>query len=420
MTALSRFLIAAILGLAAGAAAAASATYPLPVLPREDKHVKDPVTGVDLLFVTTDPAPDHNLYFHERSWLADESMLIFTSERKEGGTMGYLFATGELVRFLTPQGGVSAATAAVKKNAIYAARGRDILEIRVKVVPSRDPACRSQVIATERVICTLAADEGLVCALNENCDGRLLGVGVNDPAGMRVDVVDIKTGKRRTVARGQYGGHLQWSRTNPNWLSVAGMKDRLVMVDITRPGFRVVHHQVPGEYVTHESWWVNDQMIFCGGYRDKESHVKVVDPRTGQVRIVGAGAWVPWTSTSPDVEGDDVLNRWNWWHCSGDQAGKWIAADNWYGDIVIFDGKTGQPHRLTLRHSHYGGGKHPEVGWDRSSRRVVFRSQMLGGIDVCVATLPERWPDQDPFDQDDLFITGGVPYPRVPNTPQER
>jgi hypothetical protein len=64
----------------------------------------DPKTGVELLFLTTAPENDANLYFHEHSWLPDESLILFTSPRTNGGLMGYVTTTGELIRFNTPQG----------------------------------------------------------------------------------------------------------------------------------------------------------------------------------------------------------------------------------------------------------------------------------------------------------------------------
>ena len=54
------------------------------------------------------PDADSNLYFHERSWLADESVILFTSKRTNGGLMGYITATGELIRFNSPQGPLGA------------------------------------------------------------------------------------------------------------------------------------------------------------------------------------------------------------------------------------------------------------------------------------------------------------------------
>ena len=73
--------------------------------------MKDPPTGVDLLFVTTGPTRDLVLYLHQRSWLADESMLLFQSLRPEYELRGYLVATGELVHLTTPRGGIQGAPA---------------------------------------------------------------------------------------------------------------------------------------------------------------------------------------------------------------------------------------------------------------------------------------------------------------------
>ena len=400
-------MLALAVALLAARVEAAPKSYPLPVLPPEHKVMKDPITGAKLLFITTSPARDHNLYFHQRSWLADESLLLFTSDRPRGGLMGYLFATGELVQLTTPQGGLGGATAARNRNSVFAIRGRDVVELALKIEPSTDPATNpSRVTATERVIYSAPEGAALQAAVTENCDGTLLGLDMRWPGGEQgIAVVNIATGEMRDVCRFNFAGHLQFSVTNPNLMSVAGLQDRLVVIDLARGGApRSIHQQAQGEYATHECWWVNDSLTFCGGYRDKESDVKVIDVHTGQVRIVGAGAWVPWREN-----GDDVLNRWNWWHAAGHESGRWIVADNWYGDIVLFDGGTTQMHRLTLGHRTYGGGQHPHPGWDRRGRRVVFTSEMLGGVDVCVATIPEVWPP-DPADEG-LMITGGAVAP---------
>ena len=393
-----------LVALALTSARAAEITYPLKVMPPEHKLMTDPITGADLIFLSASGARDHNLYFHQRSWLSDDSLLLFTSARPDGGLMGYLMATGELVQITPPSGGVGGATAARQGNRVFAIRGRDVVELALTLTPSNDPTkSPSRVTATERVVCT--APEGMAFQSNvaENADGTLLGLDVRWPSGEQgVVTADVRTGELRDVWRFNFAGHLQFSITNPNLMSVAGTKDRLVVIDLSQGGQpRILHHQAQGEYITHECWWINDSLTFCGGYRDKESHVKVIDAHTGEVRIVGAGAWVPWAAA-----GDDVLNRWNWWHAAGHESGRWIVADNWYGDVVVFDGETTQMHRLTLGHRRYGGGLHPEPGWDRSGRRVVFTSEMLGGSHVCVATIPDEWRP-DPADEG-LIITGGA------------
>ena len=129
-----------------------------------------------------------------------------------------------------------------------------------------------------------------------------------------------------------------------------------------------------GELVTHESWWVNDQILFCGGKSPKPaelSHVKLLNIYTGEVRIAGAGAWWPEATASEAA-------KLNWWHVAGSGNGSWIATDNWHGDVMLFEGKTTRPHLLASGHRTYGKGEHPHVGWDRKGEKVVFGSHLLG------------------------------------------
>lgn len=429
---LSRFragLCAASAVLCASAATAAESVYPLEVFPPEHKRMTDPKTGAELLFLTTTRETDSNLYFHERSWLADESVILFTSSRATGGLMGYVTATGELIRFNTPPGPVGGATAAAKGNAVFAVRGREIVEIRLAIQHS-DSATgrRSRVTATERVLCMLP--DGLPStALNPSCDGKYVAFGVTGFAdkwrGPTIYKVDLKIGKLSEVCRlpqpPGYSGHVQWSRTNPNLLSFAGANSttgdvagpahpsagpedyairgqRLWVVDIRTGIPRNVYLAEAGELVTHESWWVSDQLLFCGGKsRDSNvlSHVKALNVYSGEVRVVGAGAWLPGASSSDTA-------RLNWWHAAGSADGRWIAADNWHGDIMLFEGKTTRPRLLTSDHRTYGGGEHPHVGWDRKGEKVVFASHLLGDLNVCVATIPKAWQDAVSANDDGL------------------
>jgi oligogalacturonide lyase len=415
--------------LAGCAAAAAANFYPLEVFPPESKRMTDPRTGAELLFLTSSPEKDANLYFHEYSWLADESVILFTSSRAKGGLMGYLTATSELIRLNTPQGALSGATAAAWGNAVLAVRGRSIVELKLAIVPSTAPAARpSRVIATERVLCTLP-DGAPSTSLNPSCDGRYVALGVSgftDPTrGPAICKVALKSGKLSEVCRlaqpPGYGGHVQWSRTNPNLISFAGGRgptgdvagpthagtapedyagrgQRLWVVDIREGVPRNVYLAEDGELVTHESWWVNDQLLFCGGNSPTPavlSHVKVLNIYSGEVRIVGAGAW--WPEASPSEAA-----RLNWWHAAGSADGRWVAADNWHGDIMLFEGKTTRPHLLTAGHRTYGQGEHPHVGWDRKGEEVVFGSHLLGNLNVCVATIPKAWQDAVSANHDGL------------------
>jgi hypothetical protein len=377
------------------------ASFQFTVLPPEHKKMVDPQTGTDLIFLTTNLAKDTNLYFHERSWLADGSLIFFNSARANGGPMAFLVETGELVRLATPNGGIGAINAAKTRNSLFGRRGDTILEWALTVEVSTNlQASPSKVTASERIVAHLPGIH-MHTPPSESCDGRHLAVGVILEGARGIYVIDVASGEYRELCRmpepSGYGGHVQWSHNNPNMLSFAGRPQRLMVVDIRAGIPKSIYTQREGELVTHEHWWApdahgDDQMVFCGGLHPEpaeDSHVKVIDVRTGVVRIIGAGAWWPHGQ-------DKEIAKQNFWHCSGSEGGRWVAADNWYGDITIFEGKTSRPRLLTAGHRTYGQGEHPHVGWDRKGKQVVFTSHLLGNPNVCIATIPEDWQQANP------------------------
>ncbi|MCP4645436.1 MAG: hypothetical protein GY851_33640 [bacterium] len=369
--------------------------YPLEVLPTQAVRATDDVTGADLLYLTGGSTDNGNLYFHERSWLQDGSVILFYAHHKYSGLMGYIVATGELIRLRAEDGTpLARATAALNRPTVYAMAGNRVLEVALEITASTDPANRpSTVHARERVLCEM---ENCAVSLNESCDGRYLSMGVTVDGQSSIHLISTEDGTSRRLCGMPPGAaspvsHVQWSITNPNLLSFANSPIRIWVVDIRDGVPWAPYAQGPDELVTHEVWWVNDLIIFCGGIHPKpqeDAHVKTLDPHSGEVRIVGAGAWWPEATA---VE----LARRNWWHPSGSHDGLWIAADNWHGDIMLFEGPTTRPRLLTQGHRTYGGGRHPEVGWDRRGEQVIFASHKLDeGIHVCVATIPDAWQEE--------------------------
>ena len=373
--------------------------YMLEVFPAEHRVVEDPDSGALLRYLTTDPAQDTNLYFHDRSWLEDGSLILFHSEREAGGLMGYLTETGELVRLHTPKGGLLRPTAAKQGTRVYALRERDVLELTLSIETSKAPKENpSEVRMEERLICTLP-EYSQICTLNESCDGKFVSIGMTGTQEgdlPTIYVADVASGALRKVCEiegNTFASHVQWSQETPYLLSYAGEDARrLWVVDIRDGSQKQIYTQWPGELVTHDSWWVNDQIVFFGGVHPKpteDAHVKVLNWKTGEVRIIGAGAW--WEDATPEK-----ISRRNWWHGAGSMDGRWIAADNWHGDIMLFEVKTTRPRLLTRDHRTYGSGAHPHVGWSRDGKSVIFTSHKLGNPNVCVATIPDAWQTANP------------------------
>lgn len=73
--------------------------------PSERKVVKDPVTGIDLVFLTSKPAGDSKIYQTHNQWTSDGKWLIFKSRRVDGEAMAVNEKTGVIVQ--VTEGGYS-------------------------------------------------------------------------------------------------------------------------------------------------------------------------------------------------------------------------------------------------------------------------------------------------------------------------
>lgn len=364
------------------------------IYPSEHKVVTDPVTGYPMRFITTAPGVDRAFYFTHNSFLPDGSMIVFSSDRTgRSEYFGYLTATGELAQLL-PADASNAGLAIVSRhgNSVYVVRERDVYEWQVFI----DLQAKSKVRIRQRRIGAVPAELSLKEALTENADGTLLSLSANAANNQSaIAVMDIQSGQVKTILTTDIRtSHVQFSHSRPDLIMFAGSGghdsdgQRLWLVDFSGKGAWKLHPQQPGELVTHECWWVGDLVTFCGGFEKDgfkvESHVKIVDINSHQVRIIGAGSY--WSQGT-----DSEVAELNWWHASGDPYGRWVAGDNWHGDIAIFDAKTTQKHLLTTGHRTYGHGTHPEVGWDTRGRFVIFGSEYLGNPDVCVVEIPKEW-----------------------------
>jgi hypothetical protein len=369
------------------------------VLPSESKTIIDRISKAKIVYTTTSPANDRNLYFHDRCWTSDGQLMLFYSDRfNRQEIMGYLKNSGELVRLNQSEDNPAvSAVASFKNNIIYVVRNNQILQWKINI----NSDIKTSVNIDEEKICELPQEINLISGLNENSNGTLLSYGyqVGDGGSYRICVVSLITKKSEIISEVGFPiQNIQFSKHNPNLISFARSygNDTAPLKSTEPPHARIwllntqdkkprpAFYQQPGELVTHECWWLNNLITFCGGFRPEESHVKIFDKTTGTIRIAGAGAW--WKQGTPYE-----LSKLNWWHAAGSPDGRWIAADNWHGDIVLFDAKTTQRKVLTEGHRTYGSGAHPHVGWDNEGKSVEFTSNINGNPDVCIGVIPQNW-----------------------------
>lgn len=280
-------------------------------------------------------------------------------------------------------------------NHIYVVKNNSIFIWQIHYVDEQD----IHVQVKETKLCDYPEGAVPIHGLNENSDGSLLSYAYISNELYHIAVVKIVTGKSEVICQLNYQiQHVQFSWNRPDLLSFARsygsdtaplestdpLHARIWFVNVKTKTPVPAFYQVPGELVTHECWWVNDQITFIGGHRKEEGHVKVLDLKTNETRVIGAGSWLE------NVEPKD-LAKVNWWHASGSPDGRWIVADNWHGIISVFDGKNTRMSLLTTGHRVYGSGAHPHAGWDLYGKSVEFTSNKLGNPDVCIGKIPDDW-----------------------------
>jgi Tol biopolymer transport system component len=371
------------------------------ILPAEQKVEIDSISGAKIVFITTNAANDNNFYFHDRCWLPDEKMMLFRSDRSGRNEIyGYLPKTGELVRLNgTNKDNAGGGLASRFADKIFVVKNNILYQWDVQIIYSPE----TKVSVSEKKICELIKNTRFSGGLNENSDGSLLSFIYSSEGNQYIATADINSGKIETIA--QFGAdfriqHLQFSWTRPDLLSFARSYGsdtapldpaeprhaRIWFVNIHTKTPVPAFYQQPGELVTHECWWVNDQITFINGFRKDEGNVSVLDIKTGERRIIGMGAWMNDVSAKK-------LAEYNWWHESGSPDGRWLVGDNWHGIIAVFNAKTTEKHILTTGHRIYGKGAHPHAGRDLDGSSVEFTSNKLGNPDVCIGYLPQQWLD---------------------------
>ncbi|MCC5930954.1 MAG: PD40 domain-containing protein [Cyclobacteriaceae bacterium] len=357
------------------------------ILPAEREVYTDPSTGLQMTFITNHKAEDLNLYFHDRSWLPKNDIVLFTSDRSGRREIyGYSEKSGNIIAF-NPENQLAAfnPVASRFRNEVFVFWKQALY---VWQIESND-----QVIKVTAIKLTDLPENAVpISSINENSNGKVLCYAYRLAEKYHIGIINIEEARSEIICQTDFEiQHLQFSHERSGLLSFARSygtdtapahsKDnphaRIWLLDIEQKVPLPAFYQVPGELVTHECWWVNDRITFIGGHRPEEGHVKTFDLKTGEIVIKGAGAWMP------DQE-PQVISRYNWWHAAGSPDGKWIAADNWHGVIAIFDAKSTRMHILTENHRVYGKGAHPHVGWDNDGKKIIFSSNLRGNADVCI------------------------------------
>ncbi|RYZ28444.1 MAG: hypothetical protein EOO10_09525 [Chitinophagaceae bacterium] len=418
--------------------------------PSERKVVKDPVTGTELVFLTSTPQGDAKIYQTHTQWTADGQWLIFRSGRARNEALAVNEKTGDIVQ--VTEGGYTGMLCVARKSmklyfmqnasADTAQRRRGGGPLRVmevdlqKVFDDSKKGAMKPASSYQRVCGNIAADLGAGgdMALDAEEDFVYFRVGRTEaakhlPANAKVEKnfgprnmgagpaglmsMNIKDGELKYIVSVPFQiGHVQ---SNPwvkgeivfCWETGGKSPQRTWTVNADGTGLRPLYPEADYEWVTHEAVISKDEVaVAIMGHRK----IKGVDSTGTDVGGANPGqdaAWGP-SGTREKPTGLGIVNLRTremviagqtpsgsgLWHVHGSPDGRWAVGDDFSRSLYLIDRKTGEMRLLTTGHKTTAS-DHPHPTFNADGTKIEIQSAMLSAdgrsMNICIVPVPTEW-----------------------------
>lgn len=416
--------------------------------PSERKIVKDPVTGINLTFLTSTPAGDSKIYQTHNQWTSDGEWLIFRSDRVNGEVMAVNEKSGEIVQ-VTEGGYTGMLNIARNSMKLYFMRknpndslktSSDIVEVDLEKLFADSKSGSLQSSSTYQRICgttppeweaggDMALDGGeewvwfrvgkkeaqkhLVegTQIEESFGPRRMGAGPAGIAGM-----NIHTGEAKYVVSVPFQvGHIQSNPWVPGqiifcWETGGKSPQRTWIVNSDGTGLRPLYPESEYEWVTHEAVISPDEVaIAIMGHR-KIPNTTGNDVKGTDVKGANPGqeaAWGP-SGTREKPSGLGIVNinsreitiagqiptGSGFWHICGSADKRFVAGDDFERNIYLINRQTHEMILLSTGHKTTAA-DHPHPTFSPDGTRIQIQSAMLSddnkSMNICIIPVPEKW-----------------------------
>lgn len=416
--------------------------------PSEKKIIKDPVTGQELIFLTTKSAGDSKTYPTHPQWTSDGKWLIFRSNRVKGEAMAVNEKSGVLVQ--VTEGGYNGTLCMAQKSMrLYFMRdGQEgkmkIMEVNLASVFEDSKSGKMKPVSAYERVCgttnpemgasgdmALDADEETIyfrvgkeeaarhlaagVVLEKSFGPRNMGAG---PGG--IGSMNLKTGEFKHVISVPFQiGHIQSNTWNPGelvfcWETGGKSPQRTWTVMADGSGLRPLYPEADFEWVTHEAVIGKDEVAMAiMGHRKigVEKEVPVEITADGKIRNpVNPGQESNWgaTGTREKPTGLAIVNLRTremiiagqtksgsgLWHVHGSADGKWAVGDDFSRSLYLIDRHTNEMMMLTTGHKETAA-DHLHPTFSRDGTRIEIQSAMLSEdnltMNICIVKVPKKW-----------------------------
>ncbi|MCH7398869.1 hypothetical protein MM236_12765 [Belliella sp. DSM 107340] len=409
--------------------------------PSEKKTIKDPETGVDLIFLTSTPAGDSKIYPTHPQWTADGNWLVFRSNRVKGEALAVNENSGEIVQ-VTEGGYDGMLTLSHKEMRLFYMRKLEVGDMEVVSVDlgklfADSESKKLKKKSTYETIhgrvpksmgnggdMALDADEKSVyfkinkeeaskhidksVAIEPSFGPRNMGAGPGGIASM-----DLKSGKiSQVVAVPFQVGHVQ---TNPwvageivfCWETGGKSPQRTWTVMRDGSGLRPLYSESEYEWVTHEAVISKDEVAMAiMGHRDIEFETKE-EKETSAANPGQEASWGP-SGTREKPTGLAIVNLRTremriegqtpsgsgLWHVHGSPDGKWAVGDDFSRTLYLINRQTKEMKILSTGHKTTAA-DHPHPTFNPQGTKIQIQSAMLSednrSMNICIIPVPDNW-----------------------------
>ncbi len=401
--------------------------------PSEKKVITDPVTGTELVFLTSQQGMgDQKIYQTHNQWTADGKWVIFRSNRVKGEAMAVNEETGVIMQ-VTEGGYTGMLNVARNSMNLYYMRhdpkvkgAMQIVEVNLaqlftdyengkikdrrhyeRICGVTDPAIGaggdmaldgSEKTAYFRIGRDYAAQFPIKEPISGTFGPRGMGAG---PSG--IAKMDLETGEVQHVVSVHFQvGHIQGNPWHDNevifcWETGGKAPTRMWMVNGDGSNLRPIYRETEYDWVTHEAVISENEIVFAiighrpialderqtdtssdwgpSGTKEYATGIAVVDLRTRRFTLEG-----------------QVPGEGNFWHVAGTDDGNWVAGDDFERNLWVIDRHTKEVIKLSAGHKTTAADHvHPTFKSDGSC--IEIQSAMLSedgrSMNICLVKMPD-------------------------------
>lgn len=410
--------------------------------PSERKVVVDPVTGVPLTFLTSQPGGDSKIYPTHAQWTSDGEWVIFRSNRVRGQAMAVNEKTGDIVQ-VTEHGYVGMLCVGVHSMRLFHIRPVD----RTPPPPAepgqrpRGPRGPMEIVAIdldavfadsaagkmkpaekyEHVFGTIpeeiggggdlaidATEEWAYFRVNSEEAAKHLpeGTKIEDDFGPRnmgagpagIAKMNLKTGEVSVVTAVPFQvGHVQSNPWVPGeivfcWETGGKAPQRMWTVNSDGTGLRPLYPEQPFDWITHEVVVTKDEIAFA-----MLGHRRIgTDDEWGvaSTRAHPTGLAILNLRTNEVYIAGQTKSGSGLWHVHASPDGRWAVGDDFARNLWLIDRRTNEMRLLTTGHKP-SARDHVHPTFKADSTAIQIQSAMLAEDDremnICIVPVPEDW-----------------------------